>query len=84
MKVYEKINQLMETGATCKEIADWAYKNKICPVMLGDALIVDVPCPAELDGIARDICDKNKCGFECLTEFLNSEFKEKGESDEGL
>jgi hypothetical protein len=76
MKVYEKINQLMKTEATCEEIASWAYSNKICPVMLGDALELDVPCPDELDDIASDICLKNKCGFECLTEFLNSEFLE--------
>lgn len=77
MKVFEKINQLKETDATMDVISDWAYGNKICPVMFEDGLEIDCDYPEQLYTIAKSCCATNDCGVECLEVFLESEYREE-------
>lgn len=71
MKVYERICELKDTEVTVEQMADWAYMNRICPVMFEDGLELDCEYPKELQNIAVAGCDFD-CGFECLEKFLNS------------
>ena len=84
MKVWEKFNELKGASETKEEIAEWAYFNRICPLMF-DCCFYE---PAE-DGYppengflktAREICEnQGKCGMGCLTAYLDSEFIEVGD-----
>lgn len=73
MKVWEKINDLKGTNADKETIASWAYNNKICPREFGEELELDCDYPQELESISCRLCNKNSCGYDCLTEFLESE-----------
>lgn len=76
MQVWERINKLKGTTASKEQIANWAYMNKICPIEFGDELELDCEYPSELTEISNKLCDKNTCGFKCLTKFLESEVQE--------
>jgi hypothetical protein len=77
MKVYEKINQLKGTNATMREIADWSYMNKICPVSINkDELELDIEYPKKLKEMASGICVSRKCDISCVEEFLQMEYTE--------
>ena len=83
MKVWEKCNEVKGTNETKEEISEWAYFNRICPLMFDCGL--DIYEPQE-DGYppengflktAREICGKHgKCGMDCLKAYLDSEFIE--------
>jgi len=83
MKVWEKCNEVKGTKATKDEIANWAYSNRICPLMFDCGLELDIekdedgyPKENGFIATARTICDGGNCGFECLDRYLDSEYKE--------
>jgi len=78
MKVWEKCKELKGADADKKQIASWAYMNRICPCMFdAESLELDKGevFPTEISKIAHVICNDRgmKCGTECLDEFLESE-----------
>lgn len=84
MKVWEKCNEVKGTNASIDEIAGWGYMNRICPLMFDVGLDIDLPLdedgyplPNGFLSTAESVCDNRKgCGFDCLMEYLNSEYKE--------
>lgn len=88
MKVWEKCNEVKGTDATIEQIADWAYYNRICPLMFDTGLEIDLPLdddgypkPNGFLNTAESVCDVftnngKGCGFDCLNAYLNSEYKE--------
>lgn len=75
VKVWEKINQLKGTDESYNGIRDWAYMNRICPIIMEDGLELDEgEYPKQLEDIAKKCCeDFSKCSIECLDCYLNSE-----------
>lgn len=73
MKVFEKINELKGTNATEKQIADWAYMNRICPIDFEDGLELDCEYPKELSEIAHKCCHNEDCSIGCTEQFLQSD-----------
>ena len=83
MKVWELCNRVKETNVTKKEIENWAYTNRICPLMFDVGLEIDVD--VDEDGYPKDnvfsdtahkICN-SKCGIECLRKYLDTDVVEK-------
>lgn len=79
MKIWELCNKLKGTNTTKKEIENWAYSNRICPLMFDVGLEIDIE--VEEDGYPEDtifsdmahkIC-KGKCGVDCLRKYLDLE-----------
>ncbi len=88
MKVWEKCNEVKGTKATMQEIANWAWDNKICPLMFDVGLELDLPLdedafPVENGFIktARKVCSKSKCDYKCLIKYLESEYDEVTENE---
>lgn len=93
MKVWEKCNEVKGTDVTIQQIADWAYFNRICPLMFDDGLDIDLtltedgyPKPNGFLNAAEKVCDVymhngKGCGADCLMAYLNSEYVEVGEND---
>ena len=90
MKVWEKCNEVKGTNASIKEIADWAYANRICPLDFDTGLEIDLPldedgCPmpngflktAEaICGVMHGDSGTDACNYDCLMLYLNSEYEE--------
>ena len=85
MKVWEKCNELKGTDATKELIAQWAYMNRVCPVMFDNELDLEdgVKYPKQMEELAYKYChDENiKCGTDCLDVFLKSEVAEESAND---
>lgn len=75
MKVYEHINQLKGTNVSLKQMADWGYMNKVCPITFMEGLELGASYPAKFCVIASAICASHEsdCEYSCLTEFLSTE-----------
>lgn len=79
MKVWEKFNQVNGTNQTKEKIAEWAYFNKLCPLMFDCGIYEpdESGYPPENGFIvtARKIHEKHgKCDMDCLNAYLDSEF----------
>ena len=81
MKVWELCNKVKGTNATKKQIENWAYTNRICPLMFDVGLEIDVelgedgyPKDIIFSNTAHKICD-GKCDIECLRKYLDMEIK---------
>lgn len=93
MKVWEKCNEVKGTDATIEQIADWAYFNRICPLMFDVGLDIDLPLdeyhepkPNGFLYTAEKVCDVSMhngkgCGADCLMRYLNSEYKEVNDGE---
>lgn len=80
MKIYEKINELKGTDATCEIIKNWMYMNRITPCALQDGLELDCEYPNQMDDLAMKLCNDTEMDcYECLNRFLDSEFHEEKE-----
>lgn len=82
MKIWELCNKVKETNATKKEIENWAYMNRICPLMFDSGLDIDLPLDEygyPKDNVfletAHKVCN-GKCGIECLRKYLDMEISE--------
>lgn len=96
MKVWEKCNEVKGTNATIEQIADWAYFNRICPLMFDTGLEIDLPL--DKDGYpkpngflktAESVCDVythngKGCGTDCLMAYLNSEYVDQLPADKSV
>lgn len=83
MKIWEKCNEVKGATSTIKEIENWAYGNRICPLMFDVGLEIDVPTDENgypIDNgflkTARKLCAENNCGIDCLRAYLNAEYEE--------
>ena len=79
MKIWELCNKVKETNVSKKQIENWAYSNRICPLMFDVGLEIDVeldedcyPKENEFSNTAHKICD-GECGIECLRKYLDTE-----------
>ena len=89
MKVWEKCNEVKGTNATKEQIAEWAYMNRICPLEFDTGLEIDLPFDEDRlplqNGFletARKVCDtKVACGYDCLIQYLETEYEEVQEND---
>lgn len=83
MKIWELCNKVKGTNETKETIENWAYFNRVCPLMFDVALEIE---ELDEDGYPKDnnpfiktarrVCDDNKCNVNCLRNFLNSEVEE--------
>ena len=85
MKIWELCNKVKGTNVSKKQIENWAYHNRICPLMFDVGLEIDIevdedgyPKDNEFSNTAHKICD-GKCGIECLRKYLDMEVV-KGEN----
>lgn len=86
MKVWEKCNEVKGTDVSIEVIANWTYINRVCPLTFDIHLELDIPL--DDDGYPVDngflltaysVCN-GKCGYDCLMNYLNSEFDEEAET----